>query len=65
MSDRMSGVPDLEAPPADAFEQSLPATNTVDDPPPVQTLSADLEAPEPDVIEQHQPGPSYEDDDWR
>jgi hypothetical protein len=64
MSDRTNIVPDLEAPPADAFEQSLPATDVVEDPLPA-ALTDDLEAPEPDVIEQHQPAPSYEDDDWR
>ncbi|MEA2827978.1 MAG: hypothetical protein QOG43_2417 [Actinomycetota bacterium] len=65
MSDPTNGVPDLEAPPADAFEQSLPVTDGPEDPVP-EALTDDLEAPEPDVIEQHQSvAPSYEDEDWR
>ncbi|MEA2901463.1 MAG: hypothetical protein QOH36_1350 [Actinomycetota bacterium] len=65
MTDPMAGVPDLEAPPEDAFEQSLPAGEPVADELPVDLLPDDLEAPEPDVIEQHQPGPPYEEEDWR
>ena len=64
MSDRTTDVPDLEAPPADAFEQSLPATDAPDNPLP-DALTDDLEAPEPDVIEQHQAAPHYEEEDWR
>ena len=64
MSDLTNGVSDLEAPLADAFEQSLPAAGPVEDPLP-EALTDDLEAPEPDVIEQRQPASSYEDEDWR
>ncbi len=65
MSDRMTEVPDLEAPPEDAFEQSLPLADPVDDALPVDTLPDDPEVPESDAIEQHQPAPPYEEDDWR
>ncbi len=65
MSDRMTQVPDPEAPPADAFEQSLPLGDPVDDELPVEILPDDPEVPEPDAIEQHQPAPPYEEEDWR
>lgn len=66
MSDRMSEVPDLEAPGPDALEQSLPVEDLPEEQPPVeQVLSGDPEVPEPDAIEQHQPAPVYDDEDWR
>ncbi len=65
MTDPMAGVPDLEAPPADAFEQSLPAGEPVDDELPVDVLPDDPEVPEPDAIEQHLPAPPYEEEEWR
>jgi len=64
MTDRMGEVPDLEAPPADAYDQALPVDELAEHPP-VELLSGDLEVPEPDAIEQRQPGPAYEDDSWR
>ena len=65
MSDPMSGVPDLEAPPADAFEQSLRVGEPIADEPAIGILPDDPEVPEPDAIEQHQAAPPYEEEDWR
>ena len=67
MSDGMSGVPDVEAPSADAFEQSLPVDGPAeaDLPVGVGVLPDDPEVPEPDAIEQHLPAPPYDEDDWR
>jgi hypothetical protein len=56
---------DLEAPPEDAFEQSLPVDDVPVEDSPVDVLPDDPEAPESDVIEQHQPAPAYGDEDWR
>lgn len=63
-TDRMTDLPDPEAPPEDAFEQALPVADDAGDDRPVDVLPDDIEVPEPDAIEQHQPAPSYEED-WR
>ena len=60
----MSELRDLEAPDSDAFEQSLPVEDLLEDPP-VEVLSGDIEVPEPDAIEQHQPALVDDDDSWR
>jgi hypothetical protein len=66
MSDRMSEVPDLEAPTPDAFEQSLPVDDVAEDAPPVErVLATDPEVPDADAIEQSLPAPIYDDEDWR
>jgi len=64
MSEQTSQVGDLEAPPADAFEQSLPVEG-LPEVPPLEVLSEDLEVPEPDAIEQLQPAALQDEDDWR
>ena len=64
MSDQMGGVEDLEAPERDAFEQSLPVVEPVDEPS-VDVLPGDIEVPVADAIEQHQPAVDDDDDNWR
>lgn len=64
-SDPMIELPDLEAPPEDAFEQAIPVDEGLGDDLPVDALPDDPEVPEPDAIEQHQPAGPYEEEDWR
>jgi len=65
MSDGLIEVPDLEAPPADAFEQSVPAGIVAAGDPGIDALPDDPEVPEPDAIEQLQPAPAYDEEEWR
>jgi len=66
MTERITDVPDIEAPAPDVFEQSLPVADPEDDVVQLdELLAGDLEVPESDAIEQHQPALDPYDEDWR
>ena len=65
MSDRMSEMPDLEAPERGRLRAVAAGRRRPRRSRRSQVLSDDLEVPEPDAIEQHQPAPVYDEEDWR